>query len=207
MRPTLCGVNESANTSSPLSVVRGYLAQPWSRVPLPYRARLAEFDRLVRRDGLSAGVVESLTCGKLAATLGASDGAGEWLRGGIVCYADEVKFELLGVPVGPVVTAECAEQLARAGSRLLGADLVLAVTGVGGPGELEGKPAGTVHIAVSCRGVVRSELHRFAGRPNRVLSSTIRAALDLSIRAIDVTNSKGRMPLRPEGATEAKDPT
>lgn len=168
-----------------MSALRGYLRQPWSRVPLRYRAPLGEFDRLVRRHGLTVGAVESLTCGKLAAALGACDGAGEWLQGGIVGYADEVKFELLGVPVGPVVTAGCAEQLARGGSRLLAADVVLAVTGVGGPGGLEGKPAGTVYVAVLCRGEVRCERHRFAGRPKRVLDATIRAALDLGIRMLE----------------------
>jgi nicotinamide-nucleotide amidase len=147
----------------------------------PVEPRLAEFDELVSRSGLTVGVAESLTCGKLSAALGSADGSGEWLRGGVVCYTDDLKFTLLGVPDGPVVTRECAEQMARGAARLLDADLVLAVTGVGGPGELEGKPAGVVYIAVSCCGTVVGEGHRFEGPPPAVLESTIRAAIDLSI--------------------------
>lgn len=89
-------MNARRGKAPTISAIRGYLMQPWSRVPIRYRAPLGEFDRLVREDGLTVGVVESLTCGKLVAALGASDGAGEWLKGGIVGYADEVKFELLG---------------------------------------------------------------------------------------------------------------
>ena len=50
----------------------------------------------------------------------------------------------LGVDPGPVVTALAARQMAGGVARLLGADVAISVTGVGGPDEEEGQPPGTV---------------------------------------------------------------
>lgn len=74
--------------------------------------------------------------------------------GGVVAYASEVKVAVLGVPedvvatVG-VVSAECAAAMARGVRALTGATYALATTGVAGPGEQEGKPVGTVFVAVA----------------------------------------------------------
>ena len=46
-----------------------------------------------------------------------SPGASEWFRGSIVAYDSEVKFDLLGVPEGPVVCAEAAEAMAEGARR------------------------------------------------------------------------------------------
>jgi nicotinamide-nucleotide amidase len=99
--------------------------------------------------GLAVGTAESLTVGALAQALGAGDGAAEWFRGGVVAYASEVKFDVLGVQQGPVITALCAEQMAWGARRVLGADVAVAVTGVGGPDPEEGCPPGTVYVAVA----------------------------------------------------------
>jgi len=55
---------------------------------------------------------ESLTSGTVATRLGAGPNAADWFGGGIVAYQEPVKFDVLGVREGPVVTAECAEQMA-----------------------------------------------------------------------------------------------
>ena len=54
----------------------------------------------------TAAVAESLTGGHISAGLSAIEGASDWFKGGVVAYDEEVKFELLGVDRGPVVTAE-----------------------------------------------------------------------------------------------------
>ncbi|MEO9180060.1 MAG: CinA family nicotinamide mononucleotide deamidase-related protein, partial [Acidimicrobiales bacterium] len=59
--------------------------------------------------GLTLGVAESLTGGLIASRLVGIPGASAWFRGGVVSYASEVKFDLLKVPRGPVVSAETAE--------------------------------------------------------------------------------------------------
>jgi nicotinamide-nucleotide amidase len=122
--------------------------------------------------GLTVATSESLTSGTIAKLLGAGPDAAEWFRGGIVAYHETVKFDVLGVPEGPVVTAECAEQMAEGTRSLLGADVVVSATGVGGPDPSEGKPAGTVFVAVATpEGVTCRELS-LDGEPDEVLART-----------------------------------
>jgi nicotinamide-nucleotide amidase len=123
----------------------------------------------MRQKNLTLAVAESLTSGALASTLGAAEAASEWFRGGLIAYASEVKFELLHVPEGPVVTAECARQMAVGVADLLRADIGLALTGVGGPGPVEGRPAGTVFLAVQGPGIDRVDECRFPGDPTEVV--------------------------------------
>ncbi len=40
-------------------------------------------------------------------------GASQWFRGGLVSYASQLKFDLLKVTPGPVVSATAAEEMAR----------------------------------------------------------------------------------------------
>jgi nicotinamide-nucleotide amidase len=136
-----------------------------------------------------AAVAESLTAGHLAAALGAGDDAASWLAGGVVAYMPDVKFNLLGVTPGPVITRECARQMATGVAKLMRADVALGVTGCGGPDPEEGRPPGTVFIATSVRGRVDADEFMFAGPPDDVLASTIEMALDLMVRAISSTRS------------------
>ncbi|TCC45560.1 CinA family protein [Kribbella pittospori] len=132
---------------------------------------------LAREKGLTVAVAESLTSGGIASRLGAAPEASSWFTGGVVAYASEVKFTVLGVEPGPVVTAQCAAQMARGVARLTGADLAVAVTGVGGPGPDEGQPAGTVFLAVSSGSEEQVAQHRFDGAPPRVVELATIAAL------------------------------
>ena len=95
---------------------------------------------------LTLAVAESLTGGLVAARLVDVPGASAWFRGGVVSYASDVKFSVLGVPEGPVVTSEAAAAMASGVRDLLGADVGLGVTGVAGPESAEGHPPGTVYL-------------------------------------------------------------
>jgi nicotinamide-nucleotide amidase len=96
--------------------------------------------------GLTLAVAESLTGGLVAARLVDVPGASAWFLGGVVSYATDVKFSLLGVPEGPVVTSEAAAAMATGVRNLLGADVGLGVSGVAGPESAEGHPPGTVYL-------------------------------------------------------------
>jgi nicotinamide-nucleotide amidase len=74
----------------------------------------------------------------------------------VVSYASGVKFDLLGVPEGPVVSEEAVTAMALGACRVLGADCSVAVTGVAGPGPRDGVEAGTVWMATSVRGDVEA---------------------------------------------------
>jgi nicotinamide-nucleotide amidase len=139
----------------------------------------ADLPDLLARRGWTVGTAESLTGGTIASLLAAAPSAQEWLRGAVVAYTPAVKFDLLGVPEGPVVTEECARTMATSTARLLGADLVVAVTGVGGPEPDEGQPAGTVWFAVAAPDGVRTERKVFGGEPPEVLTATTEHAISL----------------------------
>ena len=128
--------------------------------------------------GMSIAVAESLTGGQLGSALAAAPGSGDWFRGSVVAYHPHVKFEVLGVREGPVVTPATARDMAVGAAALLGADLAVAVTGVGGPGPEEGRPQGTVFVCTAGPGfaaVVSG--HEFPGDPIDVLQATIERAL------------------------------
>jgi nicotinamide-nucleotide amidase len=122
-------------------------------------------------------VAESLTSGSIAARLGAAPDASTWFCGAIVAYSEAVKFDLLGVDRGPVVTATCASEMAHGAARLLESDFVVAVTGVGGPEPAEGNPPGTVYLAHGRATAVRVERFTFDGDPAEVVEQTVQAAL------------------------------
>ncbi len=122
---------------------------------VPQAADLAtEVVALLRRQGLSVATAESLTGGLVCAALTSVPGASAVVRGGIVAYAAQVKISLLGVPADLVrthgtVSTPTAVAMAAGARRALGADVAVATTGVAGPEPSEGKPVGTVHVAVS----------------------------------------------------------
>ena len=122
---------------------------------------------------------ESLTSGTVATRLGAGPDAADWFGGGIIAYQEPVKFDVLGVEEGPVVTEACARQMATGARKLLAADVAVSCTGVGGPDPSEGKPAGTVILAVaSGEDLVVRELS-LDGSPEEVLDQTASHCLTL----------------------------
>lgn len=134
--------------------------------------------RLVDDAGVTVAVAESLTGGALSARLAAMEGSGSWYRGGVVAYSREVKHDLLDVPEGPVVSEVCAAAMAKNTARLLGADVTVAVTGVGGPATQDGEPPGTVWMALCHDGKTTTGLHEFDGDPDDIVTATCDVALD-----------------------------
>jgi nicotinamide-nucleotide amidase len=139
---------------------------------------------LLSARGLTLAVAESVTGGLIASRLVNVAGASGWFRGGVVSYASEVKFELLGVTPGPVVNAAAAEAMASGVATLLHADVGLGVTGVAGPEEQDGQPAGTVFVGLSLRGRVESVGLRLPGDRPRVRAYSAISALDALRRAL-----------------------
>lgn len=140
---------------------------------------------LAREHGRTVATAESLTGGAIAATLAKAPESATWFAGGVVAYTHETKYRALAVPRGPVVTAEAASAMATGVLDLTGADAVVAVTGVGGPGEEEGKPSGTVFLATATAEDVRVQEHHFPGGPDEVVEETIEAALRELIRRLE----------------------
>lgn len=132
----------------------------------------------LRARGLSLAVAESLTGGLLGARLAGVPGASDCFVGGVIAYSSRVKFDQLGVPEGPVVTEEAAGAMASGVRARLGADVGLAVTGVAGPTEQEGRAVGTVCIGVAAGDEVTTYEVRLPGQRQTVRELTVISALD-----------------------------
>ncbi len=128
--------------------------------------------------GLTVATAESLTSGLIATRLGAGPSASQWFRGTVVAYQEPVKFDVLGVTEGPVVTAQCAEEMVRGVAKLLGADAAVSVTGVGGPDPEEGEAPGTVYVGVLVGDALTVHRLDLAGDdPERILEETAERSL------------------------------
>jgi nicotinamide-nucleotide amidase len=138
--------------------------------------------RLAQGQRLTVATAESLTGGKIACRLAAAGTAADWFAGSVVAYMAHVKHEVLKVPEGPIISEQCAAGMAEGVSSLLGADLAVAVTGVGGPDEQEGQPPGSVWFGVFADGEARAEFRRFSGEPAQIVDATTAHALQLLLR-------------------------
>src|SRR3954465_2608375 len=128
---------------------------------------------------LTLGLAESITGGLMGARLTDVAGASGFFKGSIVSYASEVKFDLLGVPEGPVVSSEAATAMAAGARRVLEADVGLAVTGVAGPAKQDGQPVGTVFIGLALDDDVESVQLRLPGDRRRIREFTVISAMNL----------------------------
>lgn len=141
---------------------------------------LARLSEVAHERGLRICVVESLTSGRLANTVGAGEGAGEWFAGGIVAYLTDIKERILGLTPGTdPVSATCAEQLAEGGRLLFDADLCVSTTGVGGPGPDGGHPAGTVYMGWATPEGIGHRMLALTGDPNEIIDETVATAMRL----------------------------
>jgi nicotinamide-nucleotide amidase len=133
---------------------------------------------LMRARGLSLALAESVTGGLVAGRLTAVPGASDVLRGAIVSYAGEVKFDLLDVPEGPVVSEAAAGAMATGVRRVLGADVGLALTGVAGPAEQDGMPVGTLCVGIDDGTRVVTRTFRLPGQREQMRQMSVITALD-----------------------------
>ena len=150
---------------------------------------LAQADGLLaecRRLGLTLATVESCTGGLIAATLTAIPGSSAVIETGFVTYSDRAKHALVGVPedllsTHGAVSEPVARAMARGGLERSGADLVVAVTGIAGPGgATPTKPVGLVHLAVTARdGTMLHERTVLRGDRATIRAETVRRALNL----------------------------
>ncbi len=103
--------------------------------------------------GLSVAVMEMCTGGALANSITDNPNSISYFKGGNVAY-DGAALRSCGVPgevmeKHGVVSQETANTMAETVRRNFNADVGIAVTGVPGPGEFEGKPLGLAYICVS----------------------------------------------------------
>lgn len=144
-----------------------------------------ELVNLLLERGLTVTTAESCTGGLVSAAITSIPGASAILDGAIVTYAPSVKGRFLNIDpailyeVG-VVSAECAEAMAKGAATLFAADCSIALTGYAGPGGGDPEnPTGTVYVAVSVFGEITSYRLSLSGDRDAVRESAAKEAIRL----------------------------
>lgn len=116
----------------------------------------------LKRFKFTVATAESCTGGRLASKIAAIPGCSDYFNGSIVAYQNSVKMKQLGVRPETLqkhgaVSEETALEMVNGVCQALGSDCGIATTGIAGPtGAVDGKPVGTVWIAVKCGGKVKT---------------------------------------------------
>ena len=135
--------------------------------------------------GKTLVTAESLTGGGIGAALTAVSGSSAVYKGGIISYTNEVKNQLLGVPLDTLeqfgaVSEPVARAMAEGARKVLKADVEVSVTGLAGPGGDDyGNPVGTVFIGYSDENGTVVKHCLFTGDRESIRNQTIETALQL----------------------------
>ncbi|UCC59933.1 MAG: CinA family nicotinamide mononucleotide deamidase-related protein, partial [Dehalococcoidia bacterium] len=136
---------------------------------------------MLRERKLSLATMESCTGGLLASTITDVPGSSDYFKGGFVAYTAQMKAAL-GVDTKLLaeygtLSSEVATAMATAARSRVEADIGIGITGVAGPAEVEGKPVGTVHIAIDAGQASTSLSVRFPPRRHEVKRRAAYSAL------------------------------
>jgi nicotinamide-nucleotide amidase len=140
--------------------------------------------RVLTENRATIAVAESCTGGTLSERLTNIPGSSSYFLGGVICYSNELKISLVGVPQSLIeskgaVSSEVALALADGIRRCTGATLGVGVTGVAGPGGgTPEKPVGLVHIGLADEHGPRERAYRFPGDRERIRQFAAQSALD-----------------------------
>jgi nicotinamide-nucleotide amidase len=110
-----------------------------------------------RARGLKVATAESCTGGLVAGALTEVAGSSKVVDRGFVTYSNAAKQQMLGVPADTLrehgaVSQQTVEAMAHGALGAASADIVVAITGIAGPGGGgPGKPVGLVHFAAASR--------------------------------------------------------
>lgn len=135
-------------------------------------------------------VAESCTGGLLSERLTRVAGSSNYFLGGAVCYSNELKENLAGVPAPLIeehgaVSKPVALALAQGIRRRTGSSIGVGITGIAGPGGgSTEKPVGLVFIALADERGSQVREFRFPGDRERVRQLTTTAALETIRRRI-----------------------
>ena len=138
---------------------------------------------LLRQKGLTLGIVESATGGLISHRITNVPGSSDYYKGSVTAYSNQAKRKVVGVSETTInqygaVSPQVAEEMARGGKKILGADICLADTGIAGPGgATPDKPVGLFYIGLSHGERTYSQKHIFPGDREQNKQSATEAAL------------------------------
>ncbi|HEV2378833.1 MAG TPA: competence/damage-inducible protein A [Terriglobia bacterium] len=138
----------------------------------------------------TVALAESCTGGLVAERLTRIAGSSAFFLGGVVCYSNELKTRLVGVPPELIaalgaVSKAVAQALAEGIRRRTGATIGLAITGIAGPGGgTPEKPVGLVFIALADERSTEVRQFQFPGDRERIRTWSAVAGLEMIRRRV-----------------------
>jgi nicotinamide-nucleotide amidase len=131
--------------------------------------------RIVKEKGLKIGFAESCTGGYMSHLITSVAGSSEYFEGTIVAYAYDLKEKLLNVRSETLntegaVSESCVRQMVTGALSTLNVDVAVAVSGIAGPsGATEGKPVGTIWLAVGDKNSIKTvQINMDRGRSKNI---------------------------------------
>jgi nicotinamide-nucleotide amidase len=193
--------------ASPVGVLVSLTSKPhvkansriWDSVASAVRDRLGEWifaeglesmeeviGRLLIKEKRTVALAESCTGGLVGHRLTQVPGSSAYMDRGIICYSNNAKIEMLGVPPDLIerhgaVSANVAAAMAKGVRERSGVSIGLSVTGIAGPGGATAtKPVGLVYVGLDAdNGDSVTREHRFHGDRSVIKQRSSQAALDL----------------------------
>lgn len=145
---------------------------------------------LLKQKGKTICTAESLTGGKIAATLVSVPGSSAYYKGSIVAYTAEAKINLLGVSTKSianhsVVSSQVAIDMVKGAKEKLQTNYAIAVTGNAGPStDKTDKTVGVVFVALATDTAVFVEEFNFGKPRGRVIDKTVNKSLEILLKEI-----------------------
>lgn len=142
--------------------------------------------RLLAGQKRTVALAESCTGGLIGHRLTQVPGSSAYLDRGVICYSNQSKIDMLGVPAELIakhgaVSREVAAAMAKGICERAGVSVGLSVTGIAGPGgATETKPVGLVYVGLDggAEGTITKEF-RFHGDRSVIKQRSSQAALNL----------------------------
>tara|TARA_R110002072_G_scaffold20671_20_gene74703 strand:+ start:4225 stop:5472 length:1248 start_codon:yes stop_codon:yes gene_type:complete len=140
---------------------------------------------LLKDSGKTLSTAESLTGGKIAATIVSVAGSSAYYKGSFITYTSEMKQELLNVSEETirnhsVVSSQVAKEMALSVKNKTNSDYAIAVTGNAGPTtDKTDKMVGVVFIAIASDKGVHIEEFNFGQPREKVINRTVNKSLQM----------------------------
>ncbi len=145
---------------------------------------------LLKKTNKTIGTAESITGGKIAATIVSIEGSSAYYKGSFVTYSAETKINLLGVlpetiQKYSVVSKEVALEMAKGAKERLQTNYAIAVTGNAGPTtDHNDKSVGLVYIAFVSDEKEFVEEFNFGEPREKVINKTVSKSLEIVYREL-----------------------
>jgi nicotinamide-nucleotide amidase len=145
---------------------------------------------LLKEKGWRLSVAESCSGGYIAHLLTSVAGSSDYFEGGVVCYSNDLKIQLLGVKETTLrqhgaVSEQVAKEMAEGAVEAMHTQCAIAVTGIAGPtGGSPDKPVGTVCICIRTPQGIKVQKYVFGKSRERNIQQSATTAMGMLYREI-----------------------